>query len=131
MSYLECTLISKDGKEHHFSSAREASFFLQRTKGYVSSCTARGVALTHKYTGESYECRFDKEKREKTLRILKKPQPCCTCRKAVGGCSWSRNFTPVEGWVAIPTYINHGGNKGHTRLGESYAIIHCPEYDKG
>ena len=30
---------------------------------------------------------------------------CFDCKKACGGCSWSKNFTPVKGWLANKTKI--------------------------
>ena len=49
-------------------------------------------------------------------------QPCETCQKYAGGCSWSRDFTPVLGWDATPT------EKRGSVVIHSYAIHHCPEY---
>ena len=39
---------------------------------------------------------------------------CFLCDKACGGCSWSRDFTPVAGWTATPTRINPGGGAAPT-----------------
>ena len=47
---------------------------------------------------------------------------CWECAKACGGCSWSVNFTPVEGWTAENT-VNAAGVK-------SYIVQECPEYVK-
>lgn len=41
---------------------------------------------------------------------------CFDCGKACGKCSWSRDFTPVKGWVAKQTR-------------DSYEIMSCPEFD--
>lgn len=43
---------------------------------------------------------------------------CWRCDRAIGGCSWSRSFTPIEGWEAQynPTI-------------KSYHVISCPEYE--
>lgn len=49
---------------------------------------------------------------------------CFLCDKACGGCSWSRDFTPVAGWTATPTQINPGGAVPPT---SSYHIEDCPE----
>lgn len=46
-------------------------------------------------------------------------QPCWTCAKAYGGCSWSRSFVPVEGWEAKPSKTHADG----------YRIVRCPEYE--
>lgn len=53
-------------------------------------------------------------------------QPCWTCRNACGGCSWSREFQPVEGWTAEKTVIPSNGE-----YAESYRIVKCPEYING
>lgn len=50
-------------------------------------------------------------------------QPCWTCKKACGGCSWSQNFKPIAGWTAEKTFIESNGD-----FAESYKIISCPEY---
>ena len=46
-------------------------------------------------------------------------QPCWTCAKAYGGCSWSRAFVPAEGWEAKPSKTHEDG----------YRIKMCPEYE--
>lgn len=57
-------------------------------------------------------------------------QPCWDCKNACGGCSWSRNFTPVNGWVAEPTTITYKtGDILHTT--DTYKIFECPEFKKG
>lgn len=49
---------------------------------------------------------------------------CWTCKNACnGGCSWSRDFIPVDGWKAEKTFI-----PGNGEFAESYNIIDCPEY---
>lgn len=61
---------------------------------------------------------------------------CWICQKAGGLCSWSKNFTPVEGWEAIPTEITSYTTGGTKRARErikvcygSYNIIKCPEFE--
>ena len=51
---------------------------------------------------------------------------CWTCKKACGGCSWSREFKPVAGWTAQETYIISNGE-----YAASYQITACPEYERG
>lgn len=46
---------------------------------------------------------------------------CFKCGNCVDGCSWSRTFTPVDGWKAEPNYIN-------SDEAESYHVIECPQY---
>lgn len=52
-------------------------------------------------------------------------QPCWSCKKACGGCSWSREFKPVDGWEAIPTKIQNMDS-----ITESFNIKYCPQYEK-
>lgn len=53
------------------------------------------------------------EPKEKTL--------CWQCKKAcTGGCSWARDFTPVEYWDAELTMVGHGIGSALVRW--------CPEY---
>lgn len=55
-------------------------------------------------------------------------QPCWTCTKCYGDCSWSRKDPePVAGWEATPTAKRKGGRKGG--IMHSYAIHKCPEYE--
>ena len=50
---------------------------------------------------------------------------CWNCEKATGGCSWSRDFTPVEGWKAKPTKIKEDGGK---TIIDSFIVKKCPEF---
>ena len=118
----------RTGKQHYFKSGREASLFLGRARSYVSTCVYKGFPIRQKDTGESYIASFPDEAKSyanpKPRRT--KEQLCCTCSKAYGGCSWSRNFKPVEGWTANPTIITHGD-----RTMDSFEIIECPEWERG
>ena len=49
---------------------------------------------------------------------------CWSCKNACGGCSWSRNLVPVEGWNTIPVKI-----KGIKT--QSYKVISCPKFERG
>ena len=53
-------------------------------------------------------------------------QPCWTCKNACGGCVWSHEGKPIDGWEAIPTHISDNGE-----FADSYAIIKCPLYEFG
>ncbi len=46
-------------------------------------------------------------------------QLCWYCKKAAAGCSWSKNFTPINGWKAEKTTVNGI---------DTYAISDCPEF---
>lgn len=55
---------------------------------------------------------------------------CWDCQNAKCGCSWSRTFTPVKGWVAEPTVITYKtGDILHKT--DSFKVIECPEYREG
>ena len=63
----------------------------------------------------------------KRLNVHQKEQGqiCWDCQKACGECSWSRCYTPVEGWIAEFSVV-------HDEEGDfcSYNIISCPEFVK-
>ena len=50
-------------------------------------------------------------------------QPCWSCTKFICGCSWSERGVPVDGWMAEE-------DKSKCGIAVTYAITHCPEYDK-
>jgi len=52
----------------------------------------------------------------------KPPTLCWDCRNAIGGCSWSTLFKPVEGWKAEPTKNKEGAT--------SFNVIKCPEFKR-
>ena len=56
-------------------------------------------------------------------------QPCWTCKKYAGGCSWSARYEPVPGWTATPTR-KAASKKSASSCIESYDITYCPEYEK-
>lgn len=53
------------------------------------------------------------------------PTKCWDCKNAVGGCSWSSRFIPVDGWDARETTIR--GVPAGART-PSYHVISCPEF---
>lgn len=56
-------------------------------------------------------------------------QPCWTCNKYYGDCSWTKKKPePVPGWDATPTVKFHGSGGGKYCM-HSYAIHSCPEYE--
>ena len=50
-------------------------------------------------------------------------QPCFVCKKSINGCSWSKNFEPVDGWIAIKVKLDGW------RKTETYKIFSCPEFE--
>ena len=59
------------------------------------------------------------------LQMDKHSTLCWECTKNAGKCSWSRNFTPVKDWNAIPTKIKSENGV----LIESFDIYECPEFE--
>lgn len=58
-------------------------------------------------------------------------QPCWSCTKYAGGCSWTRKFEPIPGWDAVPT-VKSGSCRGNgVKYApiETYDIRYCPEYE--
>lgn len=55
-----------------------------------------------------------------------KYQPCWTCKRACGGCSWSAFGVPVDGWKAEKKLIPENGTHA-----ETYKINYCPYYERG
>ena len=58
---------------------------------------------------------------------------CFDCEKAVCGCSWSKDFTPVPGWTATPVRRKvwakiDGRNEEHYL--DTYAITACPLFER-
>lgn len=45
---------------------------------------------------------------------------CWHCKYALGGCSWSDGFKPVEGWDAK-----------HTPRYSAFKVYNCPQFKKG
>lgn len=59
---------------------------------------------------------------------------CWCCEKTLGCCSWSNDFTPVEGWDATPTVLNCGTHRlssgeEKTNTIDSYCVHDCPEFE--
>lgn len=60
--------------------------------------------------------------------LKKHYQPCWDCTKACGGCTWSKDFTPIKGWVAEKHISDRVIYEGKTYIIESYKILKCPEF---
>lgn len=53
---------------------------------------------------------------------------CWLCEKAGGKCSWSKDFTPVEGWEAKPTKVKADSASQHQYI-DSFIVYECPEFE--
>ena len=92
---------------------------------YVSTCEicekkffTRSPLKTH--------CSEACKRRAIELKKMESEQLCWRCQNAYGGCSWSKEFQPVEGWEAEPTIINGDGVEI-----PSFDIKKCPMFIKG
>lgn len=73
-------------------------------------------------------CRAKYQSSTRTTDYCKQDETICwTCQNALGGCSWSKTFKPVEGWKAERKDIKNRTGK-MTTYTESYKVISCPEY---
>ena len=56
---------------------------------------------------------------------------CWLCQNAGGNCSWSKSFTPVDGWKAVPTKVQAGfySKTNDPRFTDSYDVYECPEFE--
>ena len=65
--------------------------------------------------------------------VNKHSQLCWYCDKAGGKCSWSRDFTPVQGWKAkptkVPAYTTGNGKKKKKIYLDSFEVHECPEFE--
>ena len=123
----KCVLTSqKTGKNYYFKSGTEASYFLGRSKSYITSSIYHEMPIKHKDTGEYFTCHYTKQEHQ-TNQYKAKEQLCCTFKKFCGGCAWSAHFEPVEGWEAEPTIIKQQWGKEIP----SFWIQKCSEYERG
>lgn len=57
---------------------------------------------------------------------------CWDCKKATGFCSWSEDFTPVEGWKATPTRVKISNRQnGEDIFTDSFIVHECPLFERG
>jgi hypothetical protein len=79
--------------------------------------TKKSITSTKKVYTEKDLASFQLSKYSDTMSI------CMHCKNAVGNCSWSENFRPVNGWNAVPScYIDDDITV------KSYKVISCPLY---
>lgn len=69
---------------------------------------------------------------EKRKSVPKNPTICWKCKNAVPtatcGCSWSRSFVPVDGWIAEKHNVKQ--SNGRDGVYDTYRVIRCPEFQK-
>lgn len=64
-----------------------------------------------------------KRRKRDPKSYYRKESKCWDCKNCYGGCSWSREFKPVNGWEAIETNLPSNG-----AYATSYKVIECPEF---
>ena len=120
------------GEVTEYGSLRKASLGIGKRMDYISQCMRNDLAVAGS-DGLVYDVLCDgKLFSSRNLPTRRGEQLCFHCRKACGGCTWSKKFKPIEGWKATPTMIKstrHGGKK--RILIESYKVVECPEYERG
>ena len=67
--------------------------------------------------------RYYRKKKRDINTYYRKDTKCWHCKNCYGGCSWSREFKPVNGWTAKKTFI-----PSNNEYAESYKVIECPEF---
>jgi predicted nucleic acid-binding Zn ribbon protein len=72
-----------------------------------------------------YSIQYDWRNEHKKLKPKYTDALCWHCTKACGGCSWSRNLIPIEGWKAKEIK-----NASYSVI-KSYKVIECPEFEEG
>lgn len=50
---------------------------------------------------------------------------CWNCKNTCGGCSWTKDFVPVENWKAIPTRL-----KIMDKYDSSFVVLECPKFQE-
>lgn len=92
---------------------------------YVKECEFCGKRFVSKSANKKFcsnECKREMAKQRK----MEEDQPCWLCKNACGGCLWSSDFLPIEGWDAEVTIIK--GLRGYI---SSYKINSCPNFIRG
>lgn len=84
-------------------------------------CKRLFISISH---AQLYCCDKCRRKHNTYKRKLNDGQLCWNCKNACGNCSWSRNFKPIEGWIATPSIIK---DYEYGDI-ESYDIKMCPEF---
>lgn len=118
-----CMLVSlKDNKQYIFESFRDADAFLNKQHGYTGGKYRAGIKAVKLYEDgnkEFFDIIAGESHRAYRTTAVVREQLCWSCANCYGGCSWSREFKPVEGWTA---------KRSIKADVDTYSIIKCPEY---
>ena len=120
-----CELINTlTGYRTVFPNTGLAEDYLKQTHGYIRKHLMNNTPILNRQ-GTPYKAKLLPSQKVVTTNQPNYPrQLCWDCEKALGGCSWSRHFKPIEGWDAI--YIPDRPQNPAT-----YSIIACPEFVEG
>ena len=129
-------LVNKQtGESSEHRSLHEASQFIGRGVCYISQTIRKGYAIRD---AKGYEYMiykdgeiYDYSRTDPRRRTVPHRQLCFSCKKSALGCSWSREFKPIEGWDAVPTVITNWSDGKRVIYTETYALRGCPEYEEG
>lgn len=86
------------------------------------------IALWFHCQEVGYAQAIEEAHQPKHVTRQKRETLCWDCQNAISGCSWARNFTPVEGWTAVPTEIEPFGTS--TKPTKSFCVLNCPLFIK-
>lgn len=79
--------------------------------------TVRRSKLLNKLRSTCGDCSGRKTTQRKTNSI------CGGCWRPCGGCSWSRDSKPVDGWTAVPATIT-----SNTLHPDTFIVLECPQF---
>jgi len=100
-----------------------------RAEGYSEAKIADALGISLSYLQRW--CRWNGMVRNKDYVFPDhKGTLCWICKNATGGCSWSHDLVPVEGWTVeetgAPTYL-----ATKKRLIPTVCVVKCPEFEEG
>ena len=116
------------GEKFQFRRVVDADTFIGRYCGFIRKKNDAGINIIDGNNGKRYRCKLSAPKIVPVDRsnFQYKRQLCWDCKRACGGCSWSRNFTPIAGWDAEETTICVQ-NRSEGRI-SSFYIRDCPQF---
>jgi len=93
-------------------------------------CTATIQKWVGGYSVPKNGCTYEAEERAGRADDGQNPDSslCWSCDNATGGCSWSREFKPVNGWNAERRNVNTHRGRKRIEGTESYFVKDCPEF---
>lgn len=114
------TMIHYHGETH---SVEEWAVILDMSVHTIHKRVSQGYCASECLRKERKKRRPDIENRQPRSHTL-----CWDCGNSCGGCAWSREFKPVDGWEAEPTKVKVADTNQYVRLIDSFIVRSCPEF---